>query len=170
MIHVSMGDEQEILRNGALRAAADVEGNLECGKQDAGLLTADGDTFEGEAVDFQGTSGGAAKLGGRRGRGGGHGLRQGKFGGSSGNRGLRGQFGGIGNAGQVVMEERGAETRTDREGGQEVRRSSASGEHDVGGIRKNAQRWRDRRESVHGHGPARERESEDSACLQLSWF
>jgi len=71
-----MRDEQKVLRDGALRAAADIKCNLERGKQNARLLAADGDTFDREPVDFQGTGGGAAKLGGGGGRG--HGVGHGQ--------------------------------------------------------------------------------------------
>jgi hypothetical protein len=81
VVHVAMGDEQEVLRDGAGRAAADVEGDFERGKQDAGLLATDGDALNGEAGEVQGASGGAAEWGGRRRRGGGgrrgHGEREG---------------------------------------------------------------------------------------------
>lgn len=62
MIHVSMGDEQKVVRDGPLRASTDVESNLESGNQDAGLLTPHGDTFDGEIADFQCTGGGAPKF------------------------------------------------------------------------------------------------------------
>lgn len=39
MIHVSVGDEEEVLRDGALRAPADVEGQLQ-GRQDHARLVA----------------------------------------------------------------------------------------------------------------------------------
>lgn len=73
-----MREEQEVLRDGAFGAAADVEGELEGGEQDAGLLAADRDTFDGEAVELQRTSFGATQLelgvrGRRRGGRGGHG-------------------------------------------------------------------------------------------------
>lgn len=41
MIHVAVGDEQVLLRDGALRAPADVEGHPECGEDHAGLLPSD---------------------------------------------------------------------------------------------------------------------------------
>lgn len=38
MIHVGMGDEEEVLSDGALRAPPDVEGELQRRKYDAGLV------------------------------------------------------------------------------------------------------------------------------------
>lgn len=110
-----MGDEQEVMRHGALRTTTDVEGDLEPGEQDAGLLTTDGDTFDGEAIEFQGAGGGAAKLLGARGRRG--------CGGGHGGQGI--QLGvQLGHGGRVAMEtdQRGAkETKARGRGGEEER-------------------------------------------------
>ena len=79
VIHVGMRDEQEILRHGTFRTTADIKGKLEVGEQDARLLTADGNAFNGEAVELQRPSFRAAELelggvgrSGRRGGGRGH--------------------------------------------------------------------------------------------------
>lgn len=38
MIHVTVGDEEELLGNGALRASADIEGQVKGGEDNASLV------------------------------------------------------------------------------------------------------------------------------------
>lgn len=51
VVEVGVGDEKELLRDGALRAPADVEGGAQRREDDAGLLPADGDALHGVALD-----------------------------------------------------------------------------------------------------------------------
>jgi hypothetical protein len=48
-----VGDEEEVLRDGALRAPADVEGEAQRREDDARLLPADGDALHRAALDLQ---------------------------------------------------------------------------------------------------------------------
>lgn len=52
MIHVAMGDEEKVLGNGALGTPADVEGQSECGEDDAGLLPTNGEPLHGVPLDL----------------------------------------------------------------------------------------------------------------------
>lgn len=51
MVEVRVGDEEEILVHGLGGAAADVEGGVEAGDDDAGLVAADGDALDEESLD-----------------------------------------------------------------------------------------------------------------------
>ena len=52
MVEVPVRDEEELLRDGALRASADVEGEAQRREDDAGLLTADGDAIHMVPLDL----------------------------------------------------------------------------------------------------------------------
>ena len=53
VVEVGVGDEEEVLRHGALRAPPDVEGEAERREDDAGLLPADRDALHGVPLDLQ---------------------------------------------------------------------------------------------------------------------
>ena len=53
MVEVPVRDEEEFLRDGALRASADVEGEAQRREDDAGLLTADGDAEAGIGEELE---------------------------------------------------------------------------------------------------------------------
>jgi hypothetical protein len=52
VVEVPVRDEEELLRDGALRASADVEGEAQRREDDAGLLTADGDAIHRVPLDL----------------------------------------------------------------------------------------------------------------------
>jgi len=53
VVHVCVGYEEEVLRDGERRAPADVEGKVEGGERDAGLVPGDGDALHAVALDLQ---------------------------------------------------------------------------------------------------------------------
>ena len=53
VVHVRVGDEEEVLRDGERRAPADVEGEVEGREHDAGLVPGDGDALHVVALDLQ---------------------------------------------------------------------------------------------------------------------
>ena len=52
MIEMRVGDEKELLLDGARRTPSDVEDASELGDDDAGLVAADGDALDGVPVQF----------------------------------------------------------------------------------------------------------------------
>lgn len=57
MVEVGVGDEEEVLVHGPGRAAADVEGGVEAGHDDARLVAADGDALDEDALDVDALAG-----------------------------------------------------------------------------------------------------------------
>jgi len=53
VVHVRVGDEEEVLRDGERRAPADVEGEVEGGEHDAGLMPRDRDALHGVALNLK---------------------------------------------------------------------------------------------------------------------
>jgi len=99
VVEVALGDEEELLRDGALRAAADVEGEAQRGEDDAGLLAADGDALHGVPLDLQPV----LRLRPRRRRGSGRGRRRGR-----GGRRLRRGLADLGHSAAAADDERDA--------------------------------------------------------------
>lgn len=52
VVHVRMGDEEEVLRDGERRTAANVESEVEGGEHDACLMPSDRDALHGVALDL----------------------------------------------------------------------------------------------------------------------
>lgn len=82
VVEVSVGDEEELLRDGALRTTADVEGEAQRREDDAGLLAADGEALHGVPLDLHpvlrlGSRWRRGSRSKRRGGGGGRSLRRG---------------------------------------------------------------------------------------------